>query len=87
MKLDLGQIEAWLNQVAKWFNDQEESMADQIEIFALPESGFMPMRQGDPVRLRADSCLSIRRPGMDCGLCRAGLSGGGAGRRAVVSDA
>ncbi|MDP3961258.1 MAG: ferredoxin family protein [Pseudorhodobacter sp.] len=46
-------------------------MADQIEIFALPEHGFMPMRQGDPVRLRADSCLSIRRPGMDCGLCRA----------------
>lgn len=40
-----------------------------------------PLRAGDPVRLDSMACLSIRRPAMECGLCReicpAAVLGGG----------
>ena len=44
-------------------------------------NGFQRLRASDPVHLAADACLSIRRPGMECGLCReacpAGVLSGG----------
>lgn len=56
-------------------------MADGAEFSAMAELCHVRMREGDPVRLRSDSCLSIRRPGMECGLCRdicpAAVLGGG----------
>lgn len=43
--------------------------------------GFQRLRAADPVHLATDACLSIRRPGMECGLCReacpAGVLSGG----------
>ena len=42
---------------------------------------FRKLRREDPVCLATDSCLSIRRPGMECGRCRevcpAGVLSGG----------
>lgn len=42
---------------------------------------FRSLRLGDAVHLATEACLSIRRPGMECGLCReacpAGVLSGG----------
>lgn len=56
-------------------------MTNNADVLAMTDLRQALLRDGDPVRLRADACLSIRRPSMECGLCRevcpAAVLGGG----------
>src|SRR3972149_5560579 len=41
-----------------------------MDDFPNPVLGVGRLRQGDPVLFASDACLIVRRPGMDCGVCR-----------------